>query len=319
MKALIYEEYGPIENLKFEDITKPKVKENEVLIKVHYTTVNRSDIGFRKAEPFVARLFTGLFKPKKQILGSEFSGVIEEVGSKVIKYKVGDEVFGLNPNDLSCHAEYIALPENGYFDFKPKNYTLEEAGGVLDGIMLAMNYIREIDHSSPKNILVNGATGSIGSAGVQLAKYYGHKVTAVGNTQNIDLVKSLGADKVIDYLKEDFTKINDKFDVVFDAVGKSSFYKCKAILKDGGIYYSSELGEGNENVYIPLLTKFTNKKMKFPIPVDGKINIPLYKKIIESGKYKAIIDKVYNFEDIIEATKYVETGEKTGNVLIKMV
>jgi NADPH:quinone reductase-like Zn-dependent oxidoreductase len=319
MKALIIEEYGSIEVLKFKDIPKPSPKNNEVLVKIKSTTVNRSDCGFRSGTPFVSKLFTGYPKPKKQILGSEFSGVIEECGNDVKNFKIGDEIFALSPNDLGSHAEYICIDANGFISKKAENYSFDQAAAVLDGLMLANNYIRDIDFKTIDNILINGATGSIGSACVQLAKYHGNiEITAVANTKNIDLIKSIGADYVIDYLNEDFTKIDKKFDVVLDAVGKSSFQKCRAILKEKGTYYSSELGESNENIYLPLITKFSKQKVKFPIPLDGKIDIEFYKKVIEEGKYKAIIDKTYSFDDIIEAYKYVETGEKTGNVVIKI-
>lgn len=319
MKAFVFEEYGSVEVLKFKEVPKPIPKNNEVLIKIKSTTVNRSDCGFRSGTPFVSKLFTGFPKPKKNILGSEFSGIIEDKGKDVKKFKIGDEVFGLSPNNLGAHAEFICVDSFKFINFKPKNYNFDEAAAVLDGMMLANNYIRDIDFNKIDNILINGATGSIGSACVQLAKYHGNvEITAVGNTKNIDLIKSLGADFVIDYLKEDFTKSSNKYDVVLDAVGKSSYAKCKPLLKEIGVYYSSELGNNYENIYLPFTTRFNKKRMKFPIPIDGKIDINFYSEVIEEGKYKANIDKTYNFDKIIEAYKYVESGEKTGNVVINI-
>ena len=201
----------------------------------------------------------------------------------------------------------------------PNNMSFEEAAAVCDGLMLAINHMRKIDFSKPKKILINGATGAIGSASVQLAKYYGAEITAVGNTKNLELIKSLGADEVMDYTQEDFTQCGQLFDVVIDAVGKSSFYKCKKILKPKGLYFSTELGFLAQNLFLPLLTSLGGKKVKFPIPTDSQADIIFFKELIESGNYKVVIDKTYSLEQIIEATKYVETGEKTGNVVIKVV
>ena len=317
MRASVNTIYGPPEVLEVIDIPKPTPKDNEVLIKVHATTVNRTDTGFRAPEYFLVRLFGGLFKPKNKVLGSEFAGVIEQIGANVTQYKVGESVFGLSTYKFGAHAEYICLKEKGSFTQKPTNYSFEEAAAVCDGLMLGINIIRTIDFTKQKKILINGASGSIGTACVQLAKYYGAEVTAVCNTKNSAVVSSLGPKKIIDYSKEDFTKCGQLFDVVIDAVGKSSFNKCKEILEPNGFYCSTELGENMENVYLPFITKFKGgKQVKFPFPTDNKQDIIYFKKIIEDGKYRAIIDRKYSLEQIIEATKYVETGEKVGNVVI---
>lgn len=320
MKASVNTIYGPPEVLSIKEIEKPQPKKNEVLVKIHATTVNRTDTGFRNPEYFLVRIFGGFFKPRNKILGTEFSGVIEALGPEVKQFKAGDSVFGLSTFKFGTHAEYICIPEHKSIALKPNNYSYEEAAAVCDGLMLGINFVRNIDKSKRNKILVNGATGSIGSSVVQLAKYYGAEVTAVCNTKNLELIKSLGADSLIDYLKEDFTKSNEQYDFIFDTVGKSSFFKCKHLLKTKGVYISSELGYLSQNVFLALWSLlFGNKKVKFPIPTDSKKDILLFKEIIESGKYKAIIDKIYKLEDIVEATRYVETGEKTGNVVISII
>jgi len=202
----------------------------------------------------------------------------------------------------------------------PVNMSYQEAAAVCDGMMLAINYIRKIDFNKNPTILINGASGSIGSACVQLAKHYGAEITAVCNTRSIELVKSLGAGEVIDYTKEDFTKNGKLYNTVLDSVGKSSFFRCKQILKPGGVYFSSELGYLSQNIFLALSTPLTGgKKVKFPIPTDSKKDIIFFRELIEGGHYKAVIDRQYPLEKIIEATKYVETGEKTGNVVINLI
>lgn len=319
MKAIIYTKFGPPEVLQLKEIEKPSPKPNEVLIKIHATTVNRTDCAFRSAEYFVNRLFNGLFKPKKNILGNEFSGEIEATGKDVKAFKPADQVFGLSAYYFGAHAEYICLPEKASFTAKPVNMTYIEAAAVCDGLMLANSIIRKIDFTKAPKILIYGATGSIGSACVQLANYYGAEITAVCNTRNMALVKSLGAADVIDYTKEDFTKNGKLYDVVIDAVGKTSFFRCKQSLKPDGVYFSTELGYLWQNVFLALLTPLTGgKKVKFPIPKDSREDIILFRELIEAGNYKAVIDRTYPLAQIVDATKYVETGQKTGNVVISL-
>jgi len=318
MKAIVYTRYGPPEVLQLKEVEKPTPQDDEVLIKIHATTVNRTDCGFRKPEyGFIIRLINGLLRPKKNILGSEFAGEIEAIGKDVRTLRRGDQVFGLSTGNFGTHAEYVCIPEKGSITIKPTPMSYEEAAAVCDGLMLAMTYIRKINFQKSKNILINGASGSIGSACVQLAKYYGAKITAVCDTKNIELVKSLGAEKIIDYTKDDFTKDDQVNDVVIDAVGKSSYFRCKKLLIPGGVYYSTDLGFLAQNLFLALWTPiFCSKKVKFPIPKDSKKDIVFFKEIIEAGKYKAVIDRRYPLEQIVEATKYVETGQKTGNVVI---
>ncbi|MBK7036277.1 MAG: NAD(P)-dependent alcohol dehydrogenase [Bacteroidetes bacterium] len=316
MKASFHTKYGPPEVLQIVEVNKPIPKDDEVLIKIHATTVNRTDCGFRQPEYFFVRFFSGVFKPKINILGTEFAGTVEAIGKNVTLFKVGESVFGLNTFKFGTHAEYVCIPEHKSIALKPENMSFEEAAAICDGLMLAINYIRKIDFKSTPKILINGASGSIGSAAVQLAKYYGAEITAVCRAEHFELIRSLGANKLIDYTKEDFTKTDDTYDTVLDAVGKSSFGKCKNILKPNGVYYSTELGDWAQNVFLPLFNSFRNKKVKFPIPTDNKKDILFFKELIEGGNFRAIIDRKYPLEKIVEATKYVESGEKVGNVVI---
>jgi NADPH:quinone reductase-like Zn-dependent oxidoreductase len=322
MKAAVYTNYGPPEVIQIKEVEKPVPKDNEVLIKIFATTVNRTDCGFRKPEyPVIIRLINGFFKPKKQILGSEFSGVVEAVGKNVKLFKIGDEVFGLTGNNFGAHAEYVCLPEDGAIVTKPINMNYEEAAAVCDGLMLAYNYLKDIKNLTGKKILIYGASGSIGTAAVQLAKYFNLEIAAVCNTKNLGLIKSLGSNKVIDYIKEDFTKIGQTFDVVLDAVGKSSYFKCKKLIKKGGVYFSTDLGYLAQNPFLALWTSVfgsmpSSKKVLFPLPKERKEDIQFFKEIIEAGKYKAVIDRRYKLEEIVDAYRYVETEQKTGNVVI---
>jgi NADPH:quinone reductase-like Zn-dependent oxidoreductase len=321
MKAVVYKKYGTPDVLQFKEVEKPTPKDNEVLIRIHATTVNRTDYATIRGIPVFARLFTGVLKPKQQIPGSEFAGKIEEVGATVKSFKIGDKVFGFNEQGSGSHAEYIAISEDKAITTVPRNIAYEQAAASTEGAHYAYNFINKVNIKKGQKVLVNGATGAIGSAAVQLLKYFNVYVTAVCNTKSIELVKSLGANKVIDYTKEDFTKDEEKYNFVFDAVGKSSFAKCKALLQSGGIYISSDLGYMAQNLFLPIITPIIkpiigNKKTIFPVPKDTRRSIFLVKKLIEEGKFKAVIDRKYPLEQIIEAYKYVEKGQKIGNVVI---
>jgi NADPH:quinone reductase-like Zn-dependent oxidoreductase len=320
MKAIVYTKYGPPDVLQLKEVEKPIPKDNEVLINVHATTVNRTDTATIRGKPFFARLLTGLFKPKKQIPGTEFAGRIEEIGKNVKSLKVGDKVFGFDDTGSGSHAEYMTISADKVITI-PKNITFEQAAASTEGAHYAYNCIKKVNLQKGQKVLVNGATGAIGSAAVQLLKYFDVYVTAVCDTKNIELVKSLGADKIIDYTAEDFTKDDQKYNFVFDAVGKSSFAKCKPLLQPGGVYISSDLGYMAQNVFLPLITPIIkpligNKKTVFPIPTDIGGSLLLIKKLIENGKFKAVIDRTYPLEQIVEAYRYVEKGQKTGNVII---
>ncbi len=320
MKASVNTIYGEPEVLQLKEVVKPIPKEHEVLIKIHASTVNRTDCGFRKPEYLIVRLIAGLLKPKNTILGSELAGTIESIGKNVKTFSIGDEVFGLSTYQFGTHAEYVCIDEKKAITLKPKNLNFEEAASICDGAFLAYAMLKKIDFSNKPQILINGATGAIGTAAIQLAKFLGAEVTAVGNTKNINLLKKLGADFVFDYLNEDFTQKGKEYDWVLDVVGKSSFFKCKKILKSKGIYISSELGYLSQNIFLALVSPLMfGKKVLFPIPKDNKADIQFFKELIEAGKYKAVIDRTYSLDQIVEATRYVETGEKTGNVVIKIV
>jgi NADPH:quinone reductase-like Zn-dependent oxidoreductase len=317
MKAAIHTQYGPPEVLQLADVPKPTPKDNEVLVKIHATTVNRTDCGFRSAEYFVSRFFSGLFKPKNQILGNEFAGIIEASGKNVTSFKVGDKVFGYNDVTFGANAEYMIMPENGAMSTIPDGLTFEEAACITEGGHYALCDIRAAKVKPGQNVMIYGATGAIGSAAVQLVKYFGATVTAVCNTKNVALVKSLGADVVIDYTSQDYTKTGQIYDFVFDAVGKSSFGKCKPILSKNGIYISTELGKNGENVFLALSTPlFRGKKVLFPLPTISREDVDFLKELVIAGHFKPVIDRRYRIDEIVEATKYVETGQKTGNVVI---
>jgi len=317
MKAIVCTKYGPPEVLQLKEVEKPTPKDNEVLIKVHASTVNRTDCAILRAEPFIIRFSTGIFKPSKLILGTEFAGIIEEVGKNVSSYQVGDRVFGFDDIGSGSHAQYMTIGEDKALTTIPKDITYEQAAASTEGAHYAYNFIKKVNLKSGQKVLVNGATGAIGSAAVQFLKYFGANITAVCGTKNIELVKSLGADKVIDYVKEDFTKDNQKYHYIFDAVGKSSFAKCKPLLQPGGVYMSSELGFMAQNIFFALVTAIIgNKKVIFPIPTDLKGSILFIKMLIEKGKFKTVIDRKYPLEQIVEAYRYVEKGQKVGNVVI---
>jgi NADPH:quinone reductase-like Zn-dependent oxidoreductase len=317
MKAIVYTKYGPPEVAQLSEVLKPVPKDNEVLIKIIATTVNRTDCGFRSAEYFIVRFFSGLFRPKNKTLGNEFAGIIEVIGNDVKSFKPSDKVFGYNDTKFGAHAEYMVMSENDSIATMPENVSFEEAAAITEGAHYALCDIRASKIQKGQNFLINGATGAIGSAAVQLVKYFGAEVTAVCDTKNVELVQSLGANEVIDYTKQDFTKINKSFDVVFDAVGKSSFRKCKPLLKKRGIYMSTELGYMSQNPFLAIITPlFGGRKVLFPIPTISKKDVIFLKELVETKKYKPVIDRSYSLEQIIDAYRYVETGQKTGNVVI---
>ena len=320
MKAAVNYRYGPPEIVSIQAIKIPIPKNNEVLVEIHTSTVNRTDCGFRSAEYFVSRFFSGLIKPKNHVLGCEFAGIIKEIGKDVTKFKVGDAVFGYNDMRFGTHAEFMVIEEDACIAIKPENLNFSESAAICEGAHYALVDIRAAKVQKGQKVLVNGATGGIGSSAVQLLNYFGAEVVAVCDTKNMDLVKSLGADEVIDYTQTDFTLLkNHQFDFIFDAVGKSSFSKCKKLLKKKGIYISTELGKYGANVYLALLTPFfSSKKVLFPIPSMNQEEVLFFKSIIEEGHFKPVIDRSYALDEIVEAYKFVETGMKTGNVIINI-
>lgn len=320
MKAAVSKKYGSPDVIRLMDVATPSPKNNEVRVKVYATTVNRTDCGLRAAHPFITRFFTGFFHPKNSILGSEFTGIIDAVGKDVKSFKVRDEVFGISASKYGAHAEYLCIDEKASITTIPDNLNLKNALAICEGSWYAWNNLKEVKLKQGDTMLINGGSGSIGSAAIQLAKSFGVEITAVTNTKNIKLVKELGASQVIDYTQEDFTKLAIQFDYIFDAVGKSTYFKCKKLLKQKGVFFSTELGPFMQNPLLVLWTSmFGSKKVLFPIPQDKKENLLYFKSLAEKGQLKPVIDKIYPFEQIIEAYKYVENCQKTGSVVIKII
>src|SRR5713101_7000103 len=315
MRAVVYYRYGAPDVLRLEDVERPVPKDDEVLVKIPATTVNRSDCGLRSAEYFITRFFTGLLRPKWNILGSELAGEVEAVGAAVSEFAVGDHVFGTSGVRCGAHAEFICMRESARIAHKPTGMSFEEAAAVCDGAIWALMGLRPAGLRKGQRILIYGASGSIGTAGVQLAKYFEADVTAVCNTKNLELVRSLGADRVIDYTQEDFTKNGETYDVIFDAVGKHSFRRCRGSLKRGGSFLATG---GVQNLILALWTpRFGDKKVIFQIPPRWtKQDVYFLKELIEAGRYRAVIDRCYPLADVVEATRDVETQHKTGNVVL---
>jgi NADPH:quinone reductase-like Zn-dependent oxidoreductase len=311
--------YGPPEVVVISDVEKPSPRTTGLLIKVHATTVNRTDCAYRAARPFFMRLLTGLTRPRSPVLGTEFAGVVEAVGSGVSSFHVGDRVFGYNEGPFGAHAEYMSIPENASVATMPAGVTYQQAAASTEGAHYALAHIRAAKIHSGQDILVYGATGAIGSAAVQLLKNLGARVTAVCGPGHLELVRSLGADRVIDYTAEDFTKGEQKYDVILDSVGKISFSQCKRLLKPRGIYISSELGPLAQNPFRALIGPLHGgKKVMFPIPKHDKVMIGHFRNLIESGEFRPVIDRTYPLDEIVDAYRYVETGQKTGNVVISL-
>ena len=321
MKAIVYEKYGSPEVLKLKEVEKPVRKGNEVLIKVYASTVTATDCVFRKGEPKFSRLFTGFTKPKNQILGSEFAGEIVEVGKMVKAFKVGDKVVGTTPG-YGSYAQYICLPEEKSTLAKIHfNKSFEEAIACCDGFLTSLPFLRDKGKIQEGNkVLIIGASGSVGSAAVQLADYFGSDVTGVCSTSSIELVKSIGADKVVDYTKEDFTKSGEMYDIIFDAVGKSTFQQCESSLAEKGKYLQAGI---TLKVFPSLIwtSMFSTKKVLIMAtglrpPTERSKDLNFINGLVESGKIRPVIDKIFPLQEIVEAHRYVDGGHKKGNVVI---
>ncbi len=309
MRAVVYDRYGPPDVLRLADVERPVPKEDEVLVKIHATAVTRADCATREANrrsglavTLLSRVISGIRRPRQRILGSELAGEVEAVGAAVSEFAVGDHVFGSSGFRFGAYAEFTGM-------------SFEEAAAVCDGGLNALWCLRLADLRKGQRILIYGASGAIGTAGVQLAKYFEADVTAVCNTKNVETVRSLGADRVIDYTQEDFTKNGQTYDVIFDAVGKHSFRRCRGSLKRGGSYLATD---GFRNLMLALWTsRIGDKKVMFSIPPRyTKKDVLFLKELIEAGRYRAVIDRCYPLEDVVEAARYVETEQKTGNVVL---
>ncbi len=315
MKAVVHDTYGPPEVLRIEEVARPVPRDDEVLIRIRATTVSRTDCALRAGEPFFSRFITGVPRPRRRILGSDLAGEVEEAGRAVSQFKPGDHVFGINPWKFGTHAEYVCMREGAPLARMPAGAAFDEAAAVCDGAILALNCLRPGKVRSGQSILVYGASGSMGTAGVQLAKSLGAHVTAVCKSENFELVRSLGADEVIDYTQEDFTRNGDAYDVIFDAVGALSFAHCKASLKPGGVYLPTD---GLKNLALTAWTaRVGDRKVVFKLPPKfTKQDVLFLKELMEAGKYRAVIDRRYPLEEVVEATRYVELHQKTGNVVL---
>jgi NADPH:quinone reductase-like Zn-dependent oxidoreductase len=301
--------------LRLEDVEQPVPRADQVLVRIYATTVNRTDCGWRSATPLFVRIFLGPTRPSRRILGTELAGQVAAIGSAVTEFKVGDDVFGVT--GFGAHAEFVCIGEGAALAQKPAGLRFEEAAAICDGACIALPCLKPGDLGTGTSILVYGASGSIGTASVQLAKHFGAEVTAVCNTKNVELVRSLGADRVVDYLREDFTKDGKTYDVIFDSVGKTSFRRCRRTLKPGGIYIETDLGFMWHVPFLVLLTRaFGNKRVRLGNGHYSKKYVLLVKELIEAGQYRAVIDRTYPLEDVVEATRYVESGQKTGNVVL---
>lgn len=311
--------YGGPEVVRVAEVAKPVPKDDEVLVRVQATTVNRTDCGVRAAHPFLYRLFVGLRRPRLTILGNEFAGDVEAVGGGVRSFGPGDKVFGFSPSTFGAHAEYVVIPEHGSVGLMPANLSYEEAAPGTEGAHYALSGIRSARVKAGQDVLVYGATGAIGSAAVQLLVSLGAKVTAVCAAAHRDLVMGLGAVRVIDYTTEDFTRDTETYDLVLDAVGKSSFGRCRRLLRPRGIYVSTDLGPLSQNPVLALVTPlFGRRRVMFPIPTrrDPAEIMRYLMDLMESGAFKPVIDRRYPLDEIVEAYRYVETGQKVGSVVI---
>lgn len=315
MKAIIYTQYGAPEVLQLKDVDKPEPKDNEILVKIKATAVNSGDVRLRKADPFAVRFFFGLTKPNRNILGGVLSGEVEAVGAAVKLFKAGDQVFGTTGMSFGAYAEYKCLPENAVLALKPGNITHQEAAVIPFGATAALFFLRKADIQKGQKVLINGASGAIGTAAIQLAKYFGAHVTGVCSTANMDMVRSLGADKVIDYTKEDFTKNGETYDVIFDTVGKISFSKSlKSLTKKGVMILAAS---GMAGMLQGMWTSMTSSKKIITGLISQKAeDMSFLKKLIEDGQLKPVIDRSYSLEQIAEAHSYVEKGHKKGNVAV---
>ena len=320
MKISFRKSYGPIESISVKEVNRPKPNANQLLVKIQATTINRTDVALVTGKPFIMRFVAGFPRPRYSTPGTDFAGIIEEIGVSVENFKVGDRIFGFNDIGLGTQGEYVCISVKEAISIIPENYSFAQAAASLEGAHYAWNFLNKVDLKPEHKVMVNGATGAIGSAVLQFASHIGCEVNAVANKRNLKKVKELGANKVFNYEKEDFTEVDtEKYDFIFDAVGKSSFKKCKPLLVENGIYISSELGPNNENPFLAIRSKFFGKKkVIFPIPSDIVASIEKTKQLMIEDKFKPLIDRSFRLEQIVEAYKYVNSGQKIGNVILDL-
>lgn len=319
MKAIVNTVYGSPDVLQLKEIATPAIGSNELLIKIHTSTVNRTDCGFLTGRPYIVRPFSGFPNPRNHTLGNEFAGEVVTIGDAVTKFNIGDRAFGYNDTTFGAHAEFICMKENGNIAVIPPHISFATAAAITEGAHYALCDIRAAKVTAGSKVLVNGATGAIGSAAVQLMKAMGAHVTAVCHAKHVEIIQALGPDVVIDYTTKDFTRLSEKFDFVFDSVGKSTFGKCKRILAPKGIYISTEFGPYIQNPFLALITPlFGGRKLMFPIPTISQQDVEYLRDLVAAGKFKPLIDRHYPLDKIAEAYRYVLTGQKTGNVIIEV-
>ncbi len=314
MRAVLHDEYGPPEVLRLETCERPVPQDDEVLVRVHATTVNLTDCHMRGAYPFFWRFMIGFRRPRQKILGSEFAGVVEATGADVTAFAVGDRVFGARQG---AHAEYVCVPESRLIAHMPEGMSFEDAAAVCDGGYQALGPLRKANVGEGTRLLVYGASGSCGTAAVQVGRHLGAQVTAVCGTKNVELVRGLGADVVYDYQRgEDFTKDGEVYDVVLDAVGFLPYRRARKALKPGGLFFATDVGFLWQNLPLALLTRRSSKKLLFLMPKRTQEDVVFFKGLIERGEYRPVIDRTYPLEEAAEAHRYVETRQKTGNVVL---
>ena len=325
MRAVVRDTYGPPEVLRLADVATPRPRSDQVLIRVHATTMNRTDEGFVSGKPLFVRYFSGFPKPKNRVLGTEVAGVVEQVGDAVRGFAPGDRVFGINAWNLGkepiteafgAHAEYVCMRDSSPLATMPDGFAFSQAAPVCDGALLALWNLRAAGVGGAKRVLVYGATGAIGTAGVQLSRHFGAHVTAVCRTRHFDLVRSLGADDTVDYMKEDFTASEQRWDIVFDAVGKLSFRRCRAVLSPGGAYVPTD---GLVNIALARATRGSARRVVFPLPPRFlQSDVQFVRDLMAAGTYRAVIDRTYQLDGAVEALRYVKTGQKVGNVVLEV-
>ena len=316
MRAAVRTKYGPPEVVRISDVPDPAVGPKDLRVAVHATTVNRTDSGTLAAKPFFIRAFTGLVHPRATILGNEFAGVVESVGPEVTSFSEGDRVFGYSPR-FGAHAEFVCVPEHGMVAPIPTGLSFRDIAPATEGAHYALSIIRKAGIRSGQDVLVYGATGAIGSAAVQLLADIGARVVAVCGTAGVDLVRGLGADRVIDRETVDFTRDGHQYDVVFDAVGKSSFRRVRRLLKPNGIYLTTDLGPWSQNLVLPVATRLSRgRRVMLPFPIETQEIVEYLRERIADGRFRPVIDRQFPLEQIVEAYRYVQTGHKIGNVVI---
>ncbi|WP_437599884.1 NAD(P)-dependent alcohol dehydrogenase [Sorangium sp. So ce590] len=320
MRAARRERYGTPAVIRIEDVAVPTPADDEILVRVHAATVSRTDCALLSATPFIMRFATGLRRPRTETLGTDFAGRVEAIGARVRSFAVGDDVWGINDLGAGSHAEYLVISGDASVARMPTGLSFEEAAACIEGAWYAYSIIQRAGLKKDRRVLINGATGAIGSALLQMSVHLGAAVTAVGNTKNLELLRSLGADRVINYEQADFTRDDQVYDYVFDTVGTSTFGACKRLLTPKGVYVSSEPGPGWQNPFLAVLTPaLGGKRVVFPIPIDRKAFLEVMHRLVTERHFRPIIDRTVTLDAVQEAYAYVASGQKTGNVVLKLI